>query len=169
MLYLGDPIHLIPGVPEDYQKERPDEWVFRLLGLPIPGPGEESPFYLTEIGWTDVEVMSQNAYPPLRRIKLRKHYMDALKAWARRKMYPTDDIEKLRVLLIIASPDGKLFLVQIKDDEHPVQAIRGRMSLYSAHSLRGEDVPETLSRFVFKEINYLDLSTLLLHVANMLQ
>jgi|GEM_PF-3459979 hypothetical protein len=158
MIYLGSPIHLVPGIPEDYQRERPDEWVFRLLGLPIPAPGEESPFYLTEIGWTDVEVMRQGHNPPLRRIQLKEFSMQALTAWARRKMFPTDDIENLRLVLVIASPDGKFFLLQMKDGKHPVQHMRGNFSLYSSHRIKGEEEDETLVRFLFKEIKDPDLA-----------
>jgi hypothetical protein len=158
MLHIGSPIHLEPGTPKVHQTQRPDEWIFQLLGLPTPSPGTVSPFYLTEIGWDDVEVMREGHHPLLRRIQLKKFYMKALKAWARRKMFPTDDIDHLRLVLVIASPDGKFFLLQMKDGNHPVQHIRGNFSLYSSQRLKGEDENETLVRFLFKEIEDPDLA-----------
>lgn len=150
---LPRPIHVTPGIPKPYQSEPPNQWVFRVLNLPIPGPNDVSPWYLTDLGCHTICLYDESSRTkPVQELRIRPERQIAIEAWIRRQLAPTEDMQKRAIVIVLADPSRQMFILQIKDDEHPIEEVRGKRSLLSATRVKGETIPETVHRNLYQEL-----------------
>ncbi|HBK34890.1 TPA: hypothetical protein DDZ01_02755 [Candidatus Uhrbacteria bacterium] len=149
---LSRPVHVIPGLPKPYQNEPPNAWIFRILDLPIPGTMDVSPWYITDLGTHGICLYDESSrVKPIREIHLPPERQIALETWIRRQLAPTKDLEGRAIVVILTDPERTLFILQIKDEDHPLESYRGKRSLVSATRVSGESITETIHRDLYQE------------------
>lgn len=150
---------LLPGEKMPYEKEPPNTWVFRVLGL---NPEDDSGFELISLngvlffGAPDAERKNRT------RLALGYETHLAIESWIRFGTNPDDHTRAASIL--IHNKARTSFLLQQKDHLHPNESCRGRYSLFGGSPRVGEPIMYAAIRELLEEIRFKDLGQFLHHL-----
>lgn len=132
---IPEPIPLVAGTHKSYAKEPKFHWVFRLLEmepLPVGAPAKWNLVGFTEDG---VELRHARAdFPKI--VEVSECRRLALAAWIHFELAGAEDVLGEPVVAVLANPKCDEFLLQQKDDKHPVKAFRHRYCPFGGSYLR---------------------------------
>lgn len=142
------------GQQKPHEKEPPNAWVFRVLGLdPEDHSGLElrSENALLYYGVPGTELVN------CARLETEYETRLAIESWMKFGTNPDDHARA--VSIVIYNTDETAFLLQRKDLKHPTLRCRGRYSLFGGSPHIGEDVLHAAYRELLEEIQrYQDLN-----------
>lgn len=140
-MQISCPVELTAGHKPAWAKEGEDAWVRRVLGIP-----EEGQAFLLSLGECEATIEHEDT---LKRIPLTQARIRALNAWLRVKF---EQIGLFGAVIVITNQSRTSVLVQIKDDQHPNETCRGRMSNFGGTCQASEDPVEAAVRELYEEI-----------------
>lgn len=149
------------GKQKAYEKEPPNAWVFRVLGLdPVRCAGMELRLENKALSYGVVGTNLANGMC----LEPNEHVRQAVESWIRFGQNPDDHARS--VSIVIHNEDRTLFLLQRKDDKHPNELCRGRYSLFGGSPHAGESIEPAAIRELLEEIRLMDLAQILHHLVH---
>jgi 8-oxo-dGTP pyrophosphatase MutT (NUDIX family) len=147
------------GEKKSYEKEPPNAWVFRILGL---YPEDYSGFELKSVNGKLFCGVPDTGLGDHTRLELEYETHLAIESWIQFGTNPDDHTQAASIL--IHNKARTSFLLQQKDHLHPNKSCRGRYSLFGGSPRIGEPIKHAAIRELFEEIRFKDLGLFLHHL-----
>lgn len=144
------------GEQKPHEKEPPNAWVFRVLGL---DPEDYSGFELRSVNNVLYYGVPDTELGNCARLDMEYEVRLAIESWMQFGTNPDDHTRA--VSIVIHNKDRTSFLLQQKDRLHPNESCHGRYSLFGGSPHAGEPIMHAAIRELLEEIRLKDLALFL--------
>ncbi len=140
-MQVSCPIELTPGHKSDHAKEGEDVWVRRVLGV-----ADGDKVSLMSLSVTQATLMINGR---IERVTINTHRARALLSWMKVKF---EQLGLFGSVAVIANHSLNAVILQMKDDKHPNEACRDRLSVFGGTRQASEDPIDACIRELYEEI-----------------
>ncbi|HBK34505.1 TPA: hypothetical protein DDZ01_00680 [Candidatus Uhrbacteria bacterium] len=150
-LPLLSPVPLRVGIQKPHAKEPENLWIFRLLDLPIPSDPQIVEWEIQSLSEHGI-TLKRIGKKQTESLAISRARMVALASWIHHVCNGEKDVQGRPICTVVTNAEGNEFLLQKKDDKHPIPLYRLRYCPFGGSYLENEKPITGMIRELYEEI-----------------